>query len=158
MKFPLLALALFALAALPGCEALSFDDEPDPSWIERELEAPSENVLWQVSLQTLSHFDFPLGGGLAPDRLVASSGWRNTLQPFKDKGFRNRATIEIDPLSATRFNVRVRVERQRNRALANPLDLRYAEWDPQPDDEKEAAILMQHIRSYLDTELPVGAR
>jgi hypothetical protein len=153
----LLALA-FAWAGA-SCAALGLgDDGPEPAWVERELTAPSENVVWQVVLQTLSRFNFPLGAGLQPDRLVAVSGWRNTLQPFKDAGYRMRATVEIEPCSESDFLVRVRVERQRNRSLVKPLDLRYAEWDSEPDDEREAAILAQHMRTYLDTELPVGPR
>jgi hypothetical protein len=159
MKAAITVLLFLATVPLAACASLGFgDDEPDPKWVERELSAPSENVVWQVALETLTRLEYPLGSGLQPDRLIARSGWRNTLAPFKDQGYRLRATIEISPLASPRFLVRVRVERQVNRALVKPLDLRYAEWDALEDDEGESAIIVQHIRTYLDTEIPIGPR
>ena len=151
----ILAVALL----LTGCSALGLgDDEPDPVWVERELSAPSENVAWQVTLRSLSRLKFPLASGLERDRLIAQTGWRNSLAPFKDEGFRQRATVELEPLGEGNFNVRVRVQKQRNRSLVHTLDLRYADWEWEEDDEREAAIVMLHLRTYLDTELPVGER
>ena len=80
--------------------------------------------------------------------------------PFKGQGYRqpgdrsrSRAAGPGDAYQTSR----ARVQRQRNEALVNPADLRYAEWKWEDDEvEPVARILLQHMRTFLDTELSVG--
>ena len=150
-----LALALFFAPLLGGCQAFGIG-EPDPTWVEYEMSAASENVLWQVVCRSLESRRYPLGAGLDPDRLIAQTGWLRSLAPFKGRGYQVRAIVEIEPREGDLFFIRIRVQRQNNEALVNPADPRYAEWVWVPDDETEAKILMRHIRTYLDTDIELG--
>jgi len=151
----LLTLALCFAPLLGGCQLFGAS-EPDPTWVEHELTAASENVLWQVVCRSLESRRYPLGAGLDPDRLIAQTGWLRSLAPFKGRGYQVRAIVEIEPREGDRFHIRIRVQRQNNAALVNPADPRYAEWEWVEDDETEAKILMRHIRTYLDTEIELG--
>ncbi len=157
MKHAVLLAMVLLLAPLFGSCQLLGESAPDPDWIEREVSAPSENVVWQVVRRSLEVRHFPIGGGLDPDRLVAESGWLRSLAPFKGRGYQIRAVVEIVPLGADRYNIRIHVQRQNNDALVNPADARYAEWKWVADDKVEAKILMGHIRTYLDNQMELGS-
>jgi hypothetical protein len=52
--------------------------------------------------------------------------------------------------------VEVRVRREKNDDLARPLDISYAQWKPEPDNQERAQVVLQYIRSMLDTGFQVG--
>jgi len=147
-------LAALAAAACQGPGA----GELEGQWVTQELDAPSERVLWARINHVLEDREFPRGAGINPATLVAQSGWRTRLHPFKGKGHRSRAEIHVEPLGDRRFEVRVRVESERNESLVNPADLRYAEWVPMADDVEEARILLQLVRISFEPEFEVGPR
>ena len=151
----MIALFMLVVSLLPACQLFG-GSEPDGEWIEVEFDAASENVIWQVVLQGLDKRGFPRASGIDPERLIANSGWRRSLAPFRGEGHQSQARVEIVALGADRYNIRIRVLKQINLALVNPGDLRYAEWEWAPDDELEAKILMQHFRTYLDSDLNFG--
>ncbi|MFT7662072.1 MAG: hypothetical protein ACI87A_000283 [Planctomycetota bacterium] len=149
----MIALVLAAACLLsPGCNLFGGSD-PGGEWTEAEFSAASENVIWKVVLAGLDKRGFPRGAGLDPENMIAVSGWRRALAPFRGEGHQTKARIEITPLEDDQYTIRVRVLKQLNMALVNPGDARYAEWEWAPDDEIEAKILMQHFRTYLDAEL-----
>ena len=147
----LLALAIAAVL-LVGCRT---PGPPAADWAELEIEAPSENVLWEVVRRSMTRRGFPQGAGMNRAALTAETGWRPSLSPFKDKGFRVRAVVEVERGEEARtYLVRARVHRQNNAALVNPGDPRYAQWEWTDDDLGEARILLHHVKSYLDPDLP----
>jgi hypothetical protein len=150
MKY-LLPCLVAALLPLAACQNMP----PSADWVEREFTAPSENVMWEVVRRSMSRMEFPQGAGMDRARLQARSGWLSRPSPFKDKGSRKRAIVEIDPQGEGLFGVRARVQKQRNEALVNPADLRYAEWKWEKDDVEAARILVQHMRTFLDSELVI---
>lgn len=127
--------------------------EPDATWAEGEFETDSSRVLWEFSVLALDKVGFPLGSKVDPGRMVAITGWRTSLSPFRGRGFRQMAVLEINRLPEGGHGVRVRVKHQVNESLVRPTDLTYAEWKWQPDDETTARIVLQHIRAYVATEL-----
>lgn len=143
----LLVLALGALACNSG--------PPPAEWVERELEAPSENVMWEIVWRSMERMKLPRGSGMDRAELRAESGWLSRPSPFKGKGYRRRAFVEVEPQGEGRFLVRARVQRQRNEALVNPADLRYAEWEWDGEEVEVARILLQHMSSFLEPELPL---
>lgn len=159
MKKTLNRLALplvLAAAALASCS--SAPDEPEPLWRDLEVSAPSDTVLWRVTLLSIRKMGFPLGAGLDQSALVAETGWKNDLAPFKGDGFRSMAEVRMRPVGPGRWSVRARVKKQVNQSIVRPLDLRYAEWEWVEDDERATAILLQHIRSFLDDDLELRDR
>lgn len=148
----LLALCLGLLAA--GCSALGLG--PKRVWVEEELPGPSDEVVWQVVVRSLERMSFPRGSGLDRTLLYAESGWRTHPGTHKGKGYRVKAHVQVEGAGGDRYLVRVRVERQKNVALVNPADLRYAEWEAEPDDEGQARILLQHVKTFLTPDLSGG--
>ncbi len=132
--------------------------EPDPSWQQGPVQAPSDRVLWKVSLLSLQKMGFPLAGGLDPSSMVAESGWRNHLAPFSGDGFRVMAEVHMDPLGPGEWDVRTRVKKQRNMSIVKPLDARYAEWEWVADDVTAARVLLQHIRTFLEPGIELKER
>lgn len=147
MRRALLVLAaLFLSLGLPGCAA----GRPDPSWQSADVRVHSENVLWQVTRVALEKNNFPIGAGIDQAKLSAASGWNHSLAPFRGKGWRERCFVQWKRLGEGRWTVEVRVERDRNDDISHPLDLSYAEWEPEPDDNERARLVLQYIRSLLD--------
>ena len=142
-----LALVALVLAVcLPSCAS----SRPDPSWQSAEVKVLSENVLWQVTRVALEKNNFPLGAGIDQTRLCAISGWNHSLAPFRGKGWRERCYVQWKRRGEGRWTVEVRVERDRNDDISHPLDLSYAQWEPDPDDSERARLVLQYIRSLLD--------
>lgn len=148
------AMLLLALFALVASACASTPEEPDPSWKEVEVESQSERVLWNVLVLALQRQGYPLGAELDEPRLVATSGWRNHLAPFKGKGYRVRAQLRAESVGGTRYRVSARVWKQLNQALVRPVDLAYAEWEWTADDELAAEILLRHVESYFELGSP----
>jgi len=147
---PLLFLCLLGGLAL-SCS--STPKEPKGKWVDEQLHAPSDRVLWQVALLAVQKMRFPLAAGLDPSEGVIHTGWKTTLQPFQGEGFRERAEIEVSPVEPGLWQVRARVKRQTNESLVAPLDPTRAEWEWAPDNPNSALILVQHMRALLPDEL-----
>jgi hypothetical protein len=139
-----LALAAF----LAACS--STPEEPDGTWVEDMVVAPSESVLWQATLSNLWRLGYPVGSQANPSAMTILTGWKTQLSPFRQKGYRLMADIRFmraEPAAdgTPAWDVDVRVKKQVNMALVKPLDPQYAEWEWSDDDEWEAAILLRHI-------------
>jgi len=155
MTYLRLAATLLLLAAA-GCKGPG--REPDPAWQVSDVAAPSDRVLWKVALLSLDRQGYPLGSGLDPSSMELVSGWKSQLAPFSGKGFRTRAELRMEPVEKGRWKVRARVAKQINKSLSRPLDPSYAEWKWVPDDTVSAQILLQHVRSFLETEIELRDR
>jgi hypothetical protein len=147
-----LLIALFAawicLALFGGCGST----RPDPLWVGGDLKAESERVLWAATRMALDKNNFPVGSGIDEAHMTAVSGYRHSLAPFRGKGFRERCHIKWQNLGESRWHLEVRVERDRNNDISHPLDMSYAEWEPDPDNEERARLVAQFIRSMLATQ------
>ena len=153
------ALLPLSLGLLVSCAAIGKSlgkREPDPNWQTREIQAPSDRVLWKISLLAVEKMGFPLAGGLDPSAGEIKSGWQTHLAPFGRKGYRMRAEVRLSPLERGRWQVETRVARQINDAIVAPLDPSRADWKWEPDDAVQALILLQHISVAFvpDLELP----
>ncbi len=138
-----------ALSILAGASCASSDKEPEPRWTEGELTAPTDTVLWKITLASCQKMGFPLGAGLDPTTMEITTGWKTDLHPFKGQGYRTRAVVKMRPLRAGTWAIEARVKKQLNQSLARPLDPAYAEWEWTEDDVETARILVHHVRAYL---------
>lgn len=146
-------IAVLTLAAT-ACQA----SQPKPEWLRQRVEASSERVMMDVTVMALEKCSFPVGTGIDPAGLVAVSGWRNSLAPFRGKGYRERCEVRYSAAGPRTWNVSVRVQREKNDDIVRPLDLTYAQWEPEADDPERAAMVLQYIRSLLGTGFQVGDR
>jgi len=153
----LLAL-LAAVPALFAASCSSVPREPDPDWQRTTIEAPSDRVLWKIGLQALRKMRFPIGSGLDPSSMSVTSGWRMDLQPFSGAGTRMMAELRMSPVARGQWRVEARVKKQVNKALTNPLDPKYAEWEWEPDDAGMSVVLLQHMRSSLTPTITPSER
>lgn len=142
-----LAIAL-CVGFLGGCKSF----ESPPQWVSARVDAGNERLLFEVTELALRKKSFPVGAGLDPARLTATSGWRISLAPFKGKGIREQAIVQYTrEKEPGRFKAEVRVKRERNEDLVRPMDLTYAQWEPDPDDAEMARVILHFIEALLST-------
>ena len=140
------------------CCACASLTEPEEEWISDEIEVHSERVLFEVTVLSMQKAGFPLGAGLDPSRLQATSGWHISLAPFRGKGYREQCEVRYTPRAPRKYGVEVRVRRENNDDIARPLDISYAQWEKSPDNKERAAIVLQYIKSMLGSPMPVGPK
>lgn len=143
-RFVLLGLSALALGA-----CASAPKAPPPNWQEVELHAPSDRVLWKLTLLQVERLGFPLTSGLDPGAGEILTGWRTNLMPFRGQGDRMRLEVRIEPIEAGLWRVRAHVQRQRNMSLTSPLDPRRAEWEWTADHDAEASVFLNHVAAAL---------
>lgn len=141
-------LALWLCGFLGACN-LFVQPKPPELWQESEVTASSERVLWEVTLLSLEKSGFPIGARVDPAKLHAISGWMISLAPFRGKGYREQCEVRYTPAGPRTWKVAVRVRREKNDDLVRPLDLTYAQWVPEPDNEERARIVLQYVKSML---------
>jgi hypothetical protein len=155
----LLFLAMLLLA--PACVSVARQEELDSKkerWHTIQVAAPSDRVLWQLTLVSLESQGYPRGAGNDPGARQLETGWKTDLQPFRGEGKRRRAIVRIRPLEPGQWELEARVRVESNENLVTPLDPQRAEWKPAADDATEAQVLLQHVRARLQPELEVGDR
>jgi hypothetical protein len=156
------AVPLF-LAILPTVPALACTsvarkealDAKEARWQTLEVAAPSDRVVWQLTLLSLQTQGYPLAAGSDLGVRQVESGWKTDLQPFRGEGQRRRAVVKLTPLAPGRWKLEARVKCEHNQNLVSPLDPVRAEWEHAPDDEAAAKILLRHIGARLRPELEV---
>ena len=126
---------------------------PEPVWVEGEAQPASRRVLFEVTRIAFEREGFPvIAPGFDPGTRTIRSGWRTDLVPLaghRTRGFRERAWVKFSTGEDGGLDLEVRVEKQRNKNLARPLDPRYADWEEAPDDLKRARFLLQIIKGSL---------
>ena len=152
---PALVLSM-CLATCLGLASCNSAPKHPPVWQNAEVAVPSENVLWAVSGQEMQYLGFPVGSDADPAALVMRSGWHMHLAPFRGQGYREKAEVRFTRVAPERFKLEVRVAREDNMDLKNPIDPRSAEWKEAPDSVDVARVLMQRIRARLGDKLEVG--
>jgi hypothetical protein len=150
--------ALVACAVSAACTSVARQESLDAKqarWKTIEVEAPSDRLLWQLTLLAIQTQGYPLGSGTDPGAGVVESGWKTDLQPFRGEGRRWRAVVKMEPVSAGRWKLDARVQCEKNQNLVSPLDPVRAEWEHEADDERKAEILLQHVQARLKPTLEV---
>jgi hypothetical protein len=109
-------------------------------------------------LQALAKQKFPLGAGVDQNARVATSGWKNSLAPFKGKGYRQRARFRLEPLEGGKYKLFVQVEKDTNEDIFRPMEIEYAKWEESADDVQTAKILISEIDARIGTALEVGEK
>lgn len=145
-------LSLLSVLALLVCgSSCKTVSEPDPTWVDGEVDAVSRNVLWQMAQMSMQRQGFPTSGGADIDALTIESGWRLGLAPFRGQGRRHQAVVRISHVAGKTWKVEVRVKQMANMSIVKPTDPTYAEWEWRDDSGEEARILLQTIKSSLRT-------
>jgi len=148
-------LPFLVLLVCGACGSMTLYPEPDANWREAEVESPSDRVLWKIILLQVERLGYPITGGLDPSSGEIRTGWRTNLQPFSSKGHRERAEVHMKPVEKGLWTVSTRVQRQINKALADPLDPSRAEWEWDAEDVVGAEILLRHVVSAMSPQLEV---
>ena len=159
MKLPVVSALLLLVPGLVSCPSVAMQ-EAQAAKEERlksaEVEAPSDRVLWQLTLLSLQTQGYPLAAGTDLGSRMVETGWKTDMQPFRGEGQRRRAFVKLTPLGPGKWKLEARVKRENNENLVSPLDPVRAEWEPVADDEPAAEILLQHIRARLKPELTIS--
>lgn len=145
-------LAWALLVSLTACASM----RATPIWVEREIEASNEQVLWEYALSALESQGFPYGSGANPGKLEIISNWKKDLQAFKGKGNRKRATLRFERLGGGRYSLAARVEVEINQDITKPLDPTFAQWEVGPDDQAGANILVISIVARTGVPLEIA--
>lgn len=147
-----IGLTVLACASLAtGC----FSTGPKAQWVSREIACPSEQVLWEFLLLSLTKTGFPIGIGTDPAGRKLDSGWNMSLAPFKGEGWREKASVEYDRIGDGLYEVRVRVQREVNEDIMRPLDPSFAVWEPEEDDTAQAQHVLTFLVSFIGADLDV---
>lgn len=152
MKLPALsALASCVLAlsscVFPACSATP----PAAQWQVARVQSGNERLLLEVTEIALRKTGFPIGAGLDPAHLTATSGWKISLAPFKGEGYREQAVVQFTREGNGRFKAQTRVRKERNDDVVHPMDLTYAQWEPAEDNVERARVLLRFVQSLLST-------
>ena len=145
---------------LAACTSVARQEELDAKearWQTLEVSAPSDRVVWQLTLLSIDSQGYPLASGSDAGARQVESGWKTDMQPFRGEGERRRAVVKLTPLSPGRWKLEARVRCEHNQNLVTPLDPVRAEWKHAADDESAAKILLQHIGARLRPELELEA-
>jgi hypothetical protein len=149
----LVAILALACVSSPGCAS-----EQPANYATASVTASSERVLWQVTILALEKTHFPIGARMDPATLTATSGWMTSLAPFRGKGYREQCEVHYTPKGPREYDVQVRVRREKNMDIVQPLDLTYAQWEADDDNVERAGVVLQYIKSLLGNEFAVGPK
>jgi hypothetical protein len=147
-----------ALLCLLSCFVASCASTPEPAWVQGKVGAASDRVLREVTALAMVKSGFPGGTGIEPGKLTAVSGWHVSLAPFRGKGYREQCEVKYTPVGTSEYQVDVRVRREKNDDLVKPLDITYADWEPEPDNPEHAQIVLQYIKSMLGSPFELSGK
>jgi hypothetical protein len=143
----------FLLVTTSSCSMTP--DEPEPVWRTLEVAAPTDHMVWQLTLLSLQNLGYPLASGTDSGAHQVETGWKMDMQPFRGEGQRVRAVVKMSPVERGRWKVEARVRREVNDNLVSPLDPTRAQWKPAEDDVGLANMILMHVRARLAPELEI---
>ncbi len=146
------------LLGLLACLLASCASTPEPAWVQGKVSVASDRVLREVTALAMVKSGFPGGTGIEPGKLTAVSGWHVSLAPFRGKGYREQCEVMYTPVGTSEYQVDVRVRREKNDDIVKPLDITYAEWEPEPDNPEHAQIVLQYIKSMLGSPFELSGK
>ena len=127
-----------------------------PIWTEAEIPAASDRVLAEVTRMSMSKAGFPVVAEMDPQSKKITSGWDTDLAPFRGDGFRERSIVQFTPARPGRYTVQIRVQREVNMDIVRPLDLTYAKWEPDTDNEARGQRVMQYLMTMINEGFEVN--
>ena len=149
LTLPLLFLGLAACTSGGTISADSFLASEDSSGASSDgFPAPSKAVVWETAMRTVREQGYvPDPGASSPVSAKIVSRWRTSLQPFSGKGWRERVSIKITPVSGREgyWRLDTNVLRQLNDNLSEPGNLLEAEWGSGTRNVEREQFLNQRI-------------
>ena len=152
MKLVVLLLSVLSVACTSVARREALDNKV-ARLCSLEVSAPSDRVLWQLTLLSLQNQGYPLAAGTDPGARQIETGWKTDLQPFRGEGQRRQVVVRMEPLERGKWKLEARVRIEHNQNLVTPLDAARAEWESAGDDEIGARVVLQHIAARLAPEL-----
>ena len=119
-------------------------------WRFKSFDEIGYDLLWQSIIDVLQYKG---GYAIAEEKPVEGTietRWKDSLVPFSRGGYRQRAFVKVDREEGGRsFLVGIRVEKELNVSMNDPLDPEGKDWSRASDDSLEAQILLQHLDTLL---------
>jgi len=150
----LCALLALAVVLAPACKS----SQPEPKWIKADVTAGNDRLLMDVTALSLQKTGFPIGSGIDPGQLTVVTGWNTSLAPFRGKGWREKCEVHYKKTADRKYEVSIRVQREKNDDILRPLDLTYAKWIPAEDNQERARYVLQHVRSLLGGDIQISEK
>jgi len=110
--------------------------------------APDQELVYHTALSVLARY------GHSPDMEQSSTTtgtivtrWKNSLQPFSGKGYREKITVYIHPVPGrdNYFMTDTRVVRQTNKNMTDPSNVLAAEWSGEERNAEMEALINGQI-------------
>lgn len=152
-RFALRLLALsWLLAVATGCST-------SEAWIEKEFSGVEFENMWAFSQGAMVNAGFQIEEADRSAReistrwlfhpwMFANDAWRKDRERLRQP-FRTKARIRLEEVEEKRWNVAVRVERERNTDLVDPSNEARANWYREDDDEEKARQLLYRIENSV---------
>lgn len=109
------------------------------------------NVVWDAALEIVSS-NYVLHR-IDEKAMKFESEWREMLQPFVGEGYRTKVIGRVTDMKDGSYVVEVAVKKEINEDWTAPQSPESAVWKSAPDDEVEAAIIVQRILIRVEEEL-----
>jgi hypothetical protein len=151
-----------ALALLGSCAS-------SEHWVEKDFDQVSYDRVWAVSHGALAASDYDIGTARREQGVIesqwrfspwmfANDAWRENRESLRQPR-RYRAHVRLLERGLGKWNVAVRVERERNTDMVDPSNEARATWWSEDDDEEKARALLFRIENSIRvwTDAPVNA-
>jgi hypothetical protein len=117
-------------------------------------------LLWEATKTTLNGMGYAVKGDSTDhaDRYMESH-WVEIPGTFRNQGTRTRAIVKFDETGEgdeKNLGIQVRVQKQRNENMENPLQLEIAEWAKQEPDSIRAEGIIYRVKGYFRDASPGG--
>lgn len=138
-------------------------------WVDQDFDQVSYDRMWAVSQGALLASDYQIGTARREQGTIESQ-WRFAPWMFSNDAWRQgreslrqpnryRAHVRLEERGLGKWNVAVRVERERNTDMVDPSNEARATWWSEADDEEKARALLFRIENSIRvwTDAPANA-
>ena len=150
---------LWFAASLIALASVSCSSAPVPKWYEVTARSLTREDVYEKCLFSLKLCDYKIAKSDVTTGRIESQ-WDENLVPFHrpkgegSAGFRRRAIVEINDKEAPKpgpneWQIRIRVERERNDEREHPGESKSAKWIPDSDDVNKAQELAVFIKERV---------
>jgi hypothetical protein len=146
------ALLLAALVLAPACQS----GKATGDTASAGFPAPEQEMVYATALDVVQKHGFAIDNDYSdPDGGKLVSRWKNSLQPFSSKGWREKVTVTIRPVQGrtNSFMTETQVVRQLNKNMTDPSNILTAEWGGEERDAEMESLINRQIEV---TFLPGG--
>lgn len=158
---------IVGVAALVAAFSVLSSCSSSEVWVDREFDQVSFERMWAVSQSALAASDYRVGQARREQGemesqwrfspwMFANDAWRKNRESLRQPR-RFRAHIKLHEEGLGKWNVAVRVERQRNTDMVDPSNEARASWYSEADDEEKAQAILFRIENSIRvwTDAPV---